>query len=174
MDLNINYEKKYIKYKKKYLKLKEELEGGKGGTKAKTHSPKSKAQSSKPKEKSKTQSSKPKEKSKAQSPKPKEKSKAQSAKPKEKKEREEIHFNYMDDGIVDNIVENVALARDTKTQALKRLFIENNINVSDNFYTKINDRKDINDIIEEVSNDPELKEYPNIKEIINLNKAMFT
>ena len=138
MDLNINYEKKYIKYKKKYLKLKEELEGGKGGTKAKTHSPKSKAQSPK------------------------------------SKGKKETHFNYMDDGIVDNIVENVALARDTKTQALKRLFIENNINVSDNFYTKINDRKDINDIIEEVSNDPELKEYPNIKEIINLNKAMFT
>lgn len=45
------------------------------------------------------------------------------------------------------------------------MFIENNINVSDNFYTKINDRKDINDIIEE---------YSNIKEIINLNKAMFT
>ena len=159
MDLNINYEKKYIKYKKKYLKLKEELEGGKGGTKskAKTHSPKSKAQSPKPKEKSKAKTHSP-------------KSKAQSPKSKGKKEREETHFNYMDDGIV----ENVALARDTKTQALKRLFIENNINVSDNFYTKINDRKDINDIIEEVSNDPELKEYPNIKEIINLNKAMFT
>jgi hypothetical protein len=172
MDLNINYEKKYIKYKKKYLKLKEELEGGKG-SKIPKAKPKSKAQSPKPKEKLKAQSPKPKEK--AQSPKPKEKPKAQSPKPKEKKEREEINFNYiMDNKMVDNIVENVALARDTKAQALKRLFIENNINVSDNFYTKINDRKDINDIIEEVSNDPELKEYPNIKEIINLNKAMFS
>ena len=164
MDLNINYEKKYIKYKKKYLKLKEELEGGKG-----LKIPKAKPKAQSPKAKPKAQSPKA-QSPKAQSPKtqtPKTQTpKAQTPKKTDKKTDKKKHKSEGIEPQFNNIVENVAFASDTKIQAFKQLFANNNINLSDNFYTKINDIKDIKDIIEVVSNDPELQKYPNIKEQI--------